>query len=656
MDDSSTILRPETLTPGQTVRRLLRIYLPHIHIGLALILSTAVYTAAMTARVAMIFPMMRVFTVEETVKDDEGNEKKELVPAFLQNIGEFSSTLDSWNQWQAEFEQSLLPYVDYLPGIDIESNSLKARSQIGTVASLIIYFVALLLLALVSNFGKQYFGALLVVRTLVAMRIKLLRNLLQQELAFYNEQKRGELVTRMGADVGAAMQAMRIMTKDLLESPLTVMGAVVGLFWVKWWFGLIAVLFLTVIAKSLRKQTRKVHKRARKRQKTVSRVHEAMLQMFSGIRIVKAFGLEREKVAEYEQRNQDFARQTMATEITKTFTRMRMETFVFGAIIIVLTVSLFFIGRPTKMDVGAVGFLLGFLVHSYKPMKTTTRAYTELIDNLAGAARVFEYMDLKPEVVDKRGAIEAHDIVGTVRFEDVSFSYDGNGRVLEHINLEVPAGEVVALVGPSGAGKTTLVNMVPRFHDPDEGSITVDGTDLREFERESLLANIAIVTQDAFLFHASIRENIAYGRRNATHEQIVQAAKAANIDEFIDALPLGYDTVVGEGGGKLSGGQKQRITIARAIVRDARILILDEATSNLDTASEKAVQSALERLMEGRTTLVIAHRLSTVQYADKICVMQDGRIVEVGSHDQLMASESLYRRLYQLQFQPKVTE
>jgi subfamily B ATP-binding cassette protein MsbA len=195
--------------------------------------------------------------------------------------------------------------------------------------------------------------------------------------------------------------------------------------------------------------------------------------------------------------------------------------------------------------------------------------------------------------------------------------------------------------------------MVPRFHDPLEGAITLDGTDIREFTRESLLANIAIVTQEPFLFNTSIRENIAYGKPDATHEEIVAAAEAANIDEFIQTLPAGYDTVVGESGGKLSGGQRQRLTIARAIVRDARILILDEATSNLDTESERLVQGALEHLMRGRTTLVIAHRLSTVQHADKICVMQDGRIVEVGNHEQLMASESLYRRLYDLQFAPK---
>jgi len=653
MDDSSNEISLSEMANRQTVTRLLRLFLPQLHIVLTLVLFTGIYTACMTARVYMIFPASRVFQAEEQVVEEDGTEKTIAVPWFLKDIGGFSTVLGAINEWQANLERKLLPAVDYLPGIDLEEMTPAEQGKTGTIAALILFFLVLTIVSAFGNFGKQYFSALLVVRVLVALRIKLLTNLLGQELAFYNERKRGELVTRMGSDVESAMQSLRLMSKELLEAPLMVVMPVLALFVVKWWFGVIGICYITFIVKSLRKQTKKVHKRAHRRQKTVSRVNEAMLQMFSGIRVVKAFGLEENKIREYSYRNEDFARQSMATEVTKSFTRVRMELFVNGAILIVLLVGLFMVGTKSMINGAAIVIMLGSLVQIYKPMKTATRAFMQMSDSLAGTARVFEYMDLRPELKDKRGAIDAIDIVGTVRFEDVSFSYDGNGRVLEHISLEVPAGQVAALVGPSGAGKSTLVNMVPRFHDPNEGSITVDGTDIREFRRESLLKNIAIVTQDPFLFNASIRENIAYGKANATHDEIVAAARAANIDEFIDTLPEGYDTVVGEGGGKLSGGQKQRLTIARAIVRDARILILDEATSNLDTESEKAVQGALERLMQGRTTLVIAHRLSTVRHADKICVMQDGRIVEVGDHEQLMASESLYRRLYQLQFAPK---
>ncbi|MEM8886090.1 MAG: ABC transporter ATP-binding protein [Planctomycetota bacterium] len=661
MDDPTTTKVQTKVSPGRASRRVLWIFAPHIHLLLAVFIANGIYAACMTSRVVMLLPAARIFHDKEVKRDadgnaevdEEGNVEVVSVPKFFAKDSSFSPILTRLNELQGSFETTVLGYLEYVPGLDLDSKSQLERSQIGTVATLIIYFFIIALASAAANLAKQYFSALLVSRSVILVRVKLLRNLMQQELAFYNREKRGEMVTRLGTDVEQTTQCLRLLTKDLIEAPLNVLVPILVMFIAKWWMGVLGLVYIGIITLSLRKQTRKVHKRARKRQKTISRVQESMLQMFSGIRVVKAFGLEKQKVQEYEQRNEDWLRQTMATEITKAFTRVRMEFFVNGAILVVLLVGFFMIGRPTAMDLAAVGLLLAMLIQIYKPMKTTTRSITELLDKLAGAVRVFEYMDIKPELTEKPDAIEAKDVVGTVRFEDVSFSYDNNGKVLEHINLEVPAGEVVALVGPSGAGKSTLVNMVPRFHDPVEGGVTVDSTDIRDFTRDSLLSNIAIVTQEPFLFHASIRENIAYGRPGATTEEICAAAEAANADEFIANLENGYDTVVGEGGGKLSGGQRQRITIARALIRDARILVLDEATSNLDTESERLVQAALERLMEGRTTLVIAHRLSTIQHADKICVMQDGRICEVGSHDQLMASETLYRRLYQMQFAPK---
>jgi subfamily B ATP-binding cassette protein MsbA len=342
----------------------------------------------------------------------------------------------------------------------------------------------------------------------------------------------------------------------------------------------------------------------------------------------------------------------MATETAKAWTRTLMEVLTNLAMVLAIIIGGALLGAGSDFPAGAMLIFLALLAQIYRPAKLLTNSYTELQDNLAGADRTFEFVTLRPRLRDKRGAIALENPVGTVRFEDVSFSYDGNGRVLQHVTLEVPAGQVVALVGHSGAGKSTLVNLVPRFYDPDEGRITIDDTDIREFSRESLLRHIAIVTQEPFLFNTSVRENIAYGKASATQEEIEAAARAANIHDFILGLPRGYETVVGERGANVSGGQGQRITIARAIIRNARILILDEATSSLDSESEHAVQQALQNLMQDRTTLVIAHRLSTVQHADKICVMQDGRICEVGSHEQLLASDSLYRRLYELQFAP----
>jgi subfamily B ATP-binding cassette protein MsbA len=654
MDDHTETTENSPTKLPSVMRRVLWIFLPQLHLLLALLLATGIYTVCMTARLYMMLPTFRIFQEETVVTDQAGKETVEFDSMFFSKNKSLAPILTRFNDLQAEFEKVALGWLDSLPGVDTSEWSQKVQNQRATIFTLILYTLLLGVISALMNFSKHYLGALLVTRSVIALRVKLLRNLMGLELAFYNEEKRGEMITRMGSDVEQTTQCFPIMTKDLLEAPLTVIVAFVGVFAINFWFGVIMFTYLGIITWSLSKQTRKVHKRAKKRQKTLGRVQEAMLQMFSGIRVVKAFGLEREKMNEYEGRARDALRQSMATEITKAFTRVRMEGFVYGAVAAVFFAAMFVVGGDTETsDLPAMLMLLIMLSHTYKPMKTTVRSVTELMDKLAGASRVFEYMDIEPEMVEKSDAIVAENIVGTLRFENVVFSYNSDSNVLEDINLEVSPGQVVALVGPSGAGKSTLVNMVPRFHDPIEGAVTLDGTDLRAFTRESLLSNLAIVTQEPFLFNASLRENIAYGKTNATHKEIVAAAEAANIAEFIGELPDGYETIVGEGGGKLSGGQRQRVTIARALIRAARIRVLDVATTNLDTESERLVQTALERLMEGRTTLVIAHRLSTVRHADKICVMQDGRICEVGNHDELMERDSVYRRLYEMQFASK---
>ena len=455
----------------------------------------------------------------------------------------------------------------------------------------------------------------------------------------------------MGADVAGATVCLHTITGSMIENFFRVFVLSFVTISIKWWIFPVLIGYMVIIGLTVRRQMMKVHRRARVRQRTTARVTEAMVQMFSGIRVVKAFGLEGQKVQAYTDRNDELARDSMATEVTKALTKTRMEIMTHVGLALAIGVIGIIIGTGGTAPPGMTILMMFLLGDLYRPMKAFAYSFTDVQDHLAGAQRTFEFMDLKPALTDRPQAVVMDDPVGTVRFEDVSFSYNGNGRVLNHINIEVPAGEVVALVGPSGAGKSTMVNLVPRFYDPDEGRITIDGTDIREYTRNSLLEHMAIVTQEPFLFNASIRENIEYGKPGASIEEIEAAAKAANAHEFIMQLPRGYETVVGERGANLSGGQGQRLTIARALIRDARILILDEATSNLDTESERAVQEALQNLMEGRTTLVIAHRLSTVQHADKICVMQDGRICEVGTHTQLMdTAESLYRRLYEMQF------
>ena len=294
-----------------------------------------------------------------------------------------------------------------------------------------------------------------------------------------------------------------------------------------------------------------------------------------------------------------------------------------------------------------------YAINLANPVRRISEIYGDIQKSLAAADRVFETLDTEPDVKEKPDAIELPKVQGEICFNHVNFSYDEDHPALIDFNLDVKPGEVVALVGPSGAGKSTVTNLLPRFYDVTDGSITIDGTDIRDVTFSSLRQQIGLVPQETMLFNASIRENILYGRLDATDEEIELAAKAANAEEFILQLPQGYDTLVGDRGNSLSGGQRQRIAIARAILKDPRILILDEATSALDTESEKIVQVALERLMEGRTSIVIAHRLSTIRDADKIVVIDHGRIVEEGTHTGLLNKGGLYAHLHAVQFNEK---
>jgi subfamily B ATP-binding cassette protein MsbA len=305
--------------------------------------------------------------------------------------------------------------------------------------------------------------------------------------------------------------------------------------------------------------------------------------------------------------------------------------------------------KITPGELGGFITAIGFMVIT--AVKKLAKSYASLQESLAGVNRVFELLSIEPAIKDHPEAVTLKSIERGISFKDVSFSYDNSKEfVLKDINLTIHKGEVIAIVGKSGAGKSTLINLIPRFYDPVKGSVEIDGIDIRKIRRESLLAQIAIVSQHTFLFNRSLRENILYGRKDASIEEIYAAAKAANIHKFIMSLPKGYDTVVGELGVKLSGGERQRIAIARAILKNAPILLLDEATSSLDYESERLVQDALNNLIAGKTTVIVAHRLSTIQHCDRIIVMQNGRIVETGSHESLMAGEGEYKRVYQLHF------
>jgi subfamily B ATP-binding cassette protein MsbA len=395
---------------------------------------------------------------------------------------------------------------------------------------------------------------------------------------------------------------------------------------------------------------RKIKKYGSKSLMHLGELTDAMREMFSGIRIVKSFKMEDEEIVEFKNLNSRFFKRMMQTVKAKALNTSTTE-FIYSLGLAAIIIVGGYVITANKISPGSLGGFVTVTAFLILPaVKKLAKSYAKLQESLAGACRVFELLDQHPSVTDNPDAIELKKIEKTVSFKNVNFAYDSI-PVLKDINLTVEKGQIIAIVGESGAGKSTMLDLVPRFYDPLSGAVEIDGTDIRLIKRDSLLEHIAIVSQQTFLFNRSFKDNILCGRRDASLEEIEDAAKAANIHDFITSLPDGYDALVGEQGVKLSGGQRQRVTIARAILKNAPILILDEATSSLDSESEMLVQEALDHLMEGKTTFVIAHRLSTIRHADRILVLKDGYLVETGTHDELIEKEGEYKKLYRIQFE-----
>ena len=482
------------------------------------------------------------------------------------------------------------------------------------------------------------------------LRNKLYGHIQSQSLSFFHKTPTGELISRIISDVTLIQGAVSNVLVGILKDTTTAIALIGVIVYLNWRLALISMVLFPIIVYPIVTFGRKHRKLSIKNQQTTAQVSNILYETITGNRIVKAFCMEKYEKDRFAAMLDDLFRIIMRDTRIKAVSHPLMEFFAGIGIALVLWYG----GNQVLNDVSTPGDFFSFmaaLIMVYEPLKGISKINSTLQQGIAATDRVFDILDIETDVAETKEAVELSPIKVSIGFANVSFQYEDNTEVLKDINLLVRGGEVLALVGSSGGGKSSLVNLIPRFFDVSSGAITIDNTDIRDVTLKSLRAQIGIVTQQTILFNDTVRNNIAYGSPDADQKDIVEAARAAHALGFIEQLPEGFDTVIGESGAKLSGGERQRVSIARAILKNAPILILDEATSSLDTESEREVQQALENLMRNRTTMVIAHRLSTIRNADRIIVIQDGRIVEEGTHDTLLLQGGVYTMLHDMQFQ-----
>ncbi|MAI10655.1 MAG: ABC transporter permease [Rhodospirillaceae bacterium TMED167] len=501
----------------------------------------------------------------------------------------------------------------------------------------------------IANYGQSVLMSFVGQRIITDTQHRLYAHLSTMELGFFHRMPTGNLISRFTIDINMMRAAVSNALTGIGKDFLTLIFLVGVMFQQDWVLASIAFIIFPIAILPIARLGRRIRKVTVNTQEELGQFTTLLEQTFQGARVVKAYGME-----DYEKKRvQEIAERVFALVFKSSRIRSMaspiMETL--GGVAVALVI--FYGGSRVisqSMDPGSFFAFITALLLAYEPMKRLANLNASLQEGLAGAQRLFVLLDMKPEIQEKLAARPMVIAGGGLEMENVHFSYLPDQPAIDGISLSVPAGKLVALVGPSGAGKSTILNLIPRFYDVNAGRITIDETDVRDVTFDSLRGCIALVSQEITLFDDTVRANIAYGRPGASEDEIIAAAKHAAAHDFIMDMPDGYDTYVGERGTKVSGGQRQRLAIARAMLKNAPILLLDEATSALDTESERHVQAALKKLMKGRTTLVIAHRLSTVMDADLIHVIDDGKLSESGTHAELLAKNGIYARLYQLQF------
>lgn len=527
---------------------------------------------------------------------------------------------------------------------------LMAGTKMDSLRRIVFVFFMLFLLKNIFGYGQAFTMAYIERRVMKNIRDDLFSHFQRLPLSYFHKRRAGQLISRVTNDVEVANKGINVSFTNLSRDPILILMYLGMAVVISWKLTIIAFTVLPLSMIVIIRIGKKLRKYSTRQQEKMAVLTSILQETVSGIRVVKAFAMEKFEIDRFKRESERWFRDVFKIAAIQKLSSPLTEQLS----VLVGLVILWYGGTQVLSGHGlnAEYFIL-FLVCIFslvQPIKALSGVNNSIQEGLAAAERIFRVLDSPIEEVENTGKLLITKTEGNVVFNNVSFAYNDGEWVLNEINFDVKPGEVVALVGPSGAGKSTLVDLIPRFYDPVKGNITIDGVDISEVNLNSLRSQMGIVTQEIILFNDSVRNNIAYGMSNISDEQILLATKAANAHQFILDMPEGYDTIIGDRGVKLSGGQRQRISIARAILKNPPILIFDEATSSLDTESELLVQEAIENLMKDRTTIVIAHRLSTVQNVDRILVLKEGRIVQSGTHEELLTQQGVYKMLYDLQF------